>query len=142
MLQTNWAKSEAIAGRPVLELQHWNPYWLRHIAHGRECYQTAAKNKSELVLIQELLVQLRCQNIDLEAAALNLAIQPQPNLAKNVAMKGLAYHLVREVSKLAPSTPDPESQDKIRAVEQQVAKLTQQVQGSPSITCTSLGFSR
>ena len=117
--QTTWAKSDGIAGRPVLDLhpahflyQNWNSCWLRHIAHGRECYMMAAKNKGELVLVQELLVQLRTQNVDLESEAMNLATQQHQSLAKNLAMKTLANHLVQEILKLVPTTTDPESQDK------------------------------
>ena len=98
--QTTWAKSEGIAGRPVLDLhpahflyQNWNSYWLRHISHGPECYMMAAQNKGELVLAQELLVQLRTQNVDLESAAMNVATQQHQSLAKNLAMKTLANYL-------------------------------------------------
>ena len=97
---TVWAKSEGIAGLPVAELQlhqflyqAWNSYWLRHFAHGREGYVCITKNKGELVLVNEFLSLLRNKGIDIEAAAVHLASQNQGNLAKNIAMKGLALHL-------------------------------------------------
>ena len=132
---TVWAKSEDIAGLPVAELQlhqflyqGWNSYWLRHFAHGREGYVCIAKNKGELVLVNEFLSLLRNKGIDIEAAAVHLASQNQGSLAKNVAMKGLALHLADTVSGLVPLSTDPASQDTIRDLQQKVADLTQQLQ--------------
>ena len=132
---TVWAKSEGIAGLPVAELQlhqflyqGWNSYWLRHFARGREGYVCITKNRGELVLVNEFLSLLRNKGIDIEAAAVHLASQNQGNLAKNVAMKGLALHLADTVSGLVPLSTDPASQDTIRDLQQKVADLTQQLQ--------------
>ena len=132
---TAWAKSEGIAGLPVAELQlhqflyqGWNSYWLRRFAHGREGYVCIAKNKGELVLVNEFLSLLRNKGIDIEAAAAHLASQNQGSLAKNVGMKGLALHLADTVSGLVPLSTDPASQDTIRDLQQKVADLTQQLQ--------------
>ena len=52
--------------------------------------------------------------MDLESEAMNLATQQHQSLARNLT--------------------DPESQDKIRSLEQQVAQLTQQLQGNSAST--------
>ena len=122
---TVWAKSEGVAGLPVAELrlhqflyQGWNSYWLRHFAHGREGYVCVAENKGELVLVNEFLSLLRNKSIDIEAAAAHLASQNQGNLAKNVAMNGLALHLADTVSGLVPLSTDPASQDTVLDLQQ------------------------
>ena len=90
------------------------------LAHGREAYLLIAKNKGELVLVQEFLSILRNRSTDIEAAAANLASQNQSSLAKNVAMKSLAAHLAKVVGSL-PTSTDPASQD----TSQQLTRVSQ-----------------
>ena len=47
-----------------------------------------------MVLIGEVLTQIRNQALDIDAAATNHAVQTQTSQAKNLAVKALAQHLV------------------------------------------------
>ena len=98
-----WAREKGVAGIPVASLRpvhslyqgwNWNSYWLRWIAQGKEAYFVVARAKTEMVLIGEVLTQIRNQALDIDAAATNHAVQTQTSQVKNLAVKALAQHLV------------------------------------------------
>ena len=77
---------KGIAGIPVTSLhpahflyQGWNSYWLRWIAQGKEVYFAVARTKPEMVLIGEVLTQIRNQAPDIVAAATNCHEPRRPN---------------------------------------------------------------
>ena len=132
---TTWAKERGIAGLEVKHLhpsmflyQNWNSHWLRWIAHGKEAYFLVARTKPEMALVGEILTHLRTQNVDIDAAATNLAVQTQTTQAKNIATKALAQHLVAELQNLVPVQTDVESHDRIRELETQLGALQQKLQ--------------
>ena len=144
VVSSTFAREQGLAGVPVAHLhpshflyQGWNSYWLRWIAHGKEAYFVVNKSKAELVFCTELLAQIRSQNLDLEAAAQNLAIHEKASQAKNIAMKSFAQHIVKEIAKLVPVATDVESHEQIRELQQQVADLTQQLQSRADKSDTS-----
>ena len=108
--------------------QNWNSYWLRWIAHGKEAYFLVARTEPEMVLVGEILAQLRTHNVDIDAAAINLAVQTQNTQAKNIATKALAQHLVAELQKPVPVQTDTESHDRIRELETHLGVLQQKLQ--------------
>ena len=140
---------QGVAGLPVTSLrpahflrQGWNSYWLRWIAQGKEVYFVVARTKPEMVLVGEILTQLRNQTLDLDAAATNHAVQTQPSQAKNLAVKALAQHLVDCLRQKIPVETDQESQDRIRELESQLGDLQQRQKnsaGSPAPSTTMPG---
>ena len=96
--------------------------------HGKEAYFLVARTKPEMVLVGEILTQLRTQNVHIDAAAINLAVQTQNTQAKNIATKALAQHLVAELQKLVPVQTHVESHDRIRELETQLGALQQRLQ--------------
>ena len=101
---------------------------IRWIAHGKEAYFCVARAKPEMVLVGELLAQIHHLDVDIDAAAINLAVQTQNSPAKNIATKALAQHLVAELQKLIPVQIDAESHDRIRELELRLCELQQKLQ--------------
>ena len=90
----SWAKERGLASLEVRSLhrsmflcQNWNSYWLRWIAHVKEAYYCDARAKPEMVLVGELLAQIRHRNVDIDDAAINLAVQNQGSQAKNIRLR-------------------------------------------------------
>ena len=81
-----------------------------------------------MVLIGEVLTQIRNQALDIDAAATNHAVQTQTSQAKNLAVKALAQHLVECLRQKIPVETDHESQARIRELEGQLGDLQQQIQ--------------
>ena len=77
---------------------------------------------TEMVLVGEILTQIRNQALDIDAAATNHAVQTQALQAKNLAVKALAQHLVDCLRQKI------ESQDRIHQLESQLGDLQQQLQ--------------
>ena len=101
-----WAREKGVAGIPVASLRpvhslyqgwNWNSYWLRWIAQGKEAYFVVARAKTEMVLIGEVLTQIRNQALDIDAAATNHAVQTQTLQAKNLAVKALAQFCTESI---------------------------------------------
>ena len=90
---TMWGKERCIAGLEVKALhpsmflfQSWNSYWLRWIARGKEAYFCVARTKPAMVLVGELLAQLRHHNVYIDAAATTLAVQTQKILPQKLSL--------------------------------------------------------
>eukprot|EP00439_Symbiodinium_sp_Y106_P053898 s2655_g7.t1 len=101
VVSSPWARDKDVAGTPVANLhpahflyQGWNRHWLRWIAQGKEVYFVVARTKPEMVLVGEVLTQIRNPALDIDAAATNHAVQTQASQAKTLAVKALAQHLV------------------------------------------------
>ena len=84
--------------------------------------------KPEMLLVGEILTQIRNQALDIDAAATNHAVQTQSSQAKNLAVKALAQHLVDCLRQKIPVETDQESQDRIRELESELGDLQQQLQ--------------
>ena len=81
-----------------------------------------------MVLIGEVLTQIRNQALDIDAAATNHAVQTQASQAKNLAVKALAQHLVESLRQKIPVETEHESQARIRELDGQLGDLQQQLQ--------------
>ena len=124
---------KGIAGIPVTSLhpahflyQGWNSYWLRWIAQGKEVYFVVARTKPErpeMVLIGEVLTQVRNQALDIDAAATNCAVQTQASQAKQSCSQGTCAALSRVSKTKIPVETDQESQARIRELEGQFQLL-------------------
>ena len=89
VVSSAWTPEKGFAGIPVTSLhpaqflyQGWNRYWLRWIGQGKEAYFVVARTKREMVLIGEVLTQIRNQALDIDAAATNHAVQTQTSQVK------------------------------------------------------------
>ena len=76
-----------------------------------------------MVLIGEVLTQIRNQALDIDAAAANHAVQTQTSQATNLAVKALAQHLVECLRQKIPVETDHESQARIRELPATAGRL-------------------
>ena len=115
--------------------QQHNNLWLRKLAWGRELYLVPVGDLAGVVFTTELLSQLRARGIDIDRVCQNKARQEGKTLDKTGNTKFAAQLIAEHIQNWLPSRDtDPESHHKITALQEEVAKLRQQLgsTGEPS----------
>ena len=119
---------------PVAALlyQQHNNLWLRKLAWGRELYLVPVGDLAGVVFTTELLSQLRSRGIDIDRVCQHKTRQEGKTLDKTGNTKFAAQLIAEHIQNWLPSKgTDPESHHKITALQEEVAKLRQQL-GSTS----------
>ena len=115
----------------MLYQQH-NNLWLRKLAWGRELYLVPVENLAGVVFTTELLSQLRTRGIDIDRVCQHKTRQEGKTLDKTGTTKFAAQLIAEHIQNWLPSRgTDPEPHHKITALQEEVAKLRQQL-GSTS----------
>ena len=122
--------------------QSWSSYWLRYLCHGHEVFPVFTKHISQAMLATELFSRLNHNKIDLDAVALahcQGATPPISNPTKKQALAALADEFYEYMSGLIHETPtqntastDPQSNQRILQLEQQLAIAQSQLAASNS----------
>ena len=119
---------------PVAALlyQQHNNQWLRKLAWGRDLYLVPVGDLAGVVFTTELLSQLRSRGIDIDRICQHKARQEGKTLDKKGNTKFAAQLVAEHMQNWLPSKgADPECHHKITALQEEVAKLRQQL-GSTS----------
>ena len=144
---TTYTQKLGIAGCPIetvpllAVIRHsWSSYWLRYLCHGHEIFPVFTKHISHAMLATELFSRLNHNKIDLDAVALahcQGAIPPIPNPTKKQALAALADEFYEYLSGLIHEAPtqntaptDPQSNQRILQLEQQLAVAQAQLAAS------------
>ena len=115
---------------PVAALlyQQHNNHWLRKLAWGRELYLVPVGDLAGVVFATELLGQLRSRGIDIDRVCQHKTRQEGKTLDKKGNTKFAAQLVAEHMQNWLPSRgTDPESHHKITALQEEVAKLRQQL---------------
>ena len=112
----------------ALMYQQHNNLWLRKLAWGRELYLVPVGDLAGVVFTTELLSQLRSRGIDIDRVCQNKARQEGKTLDKTGNTKFAAQLIAEHIQNWLPTRgTDPESHHKITALQEEVAKLRQQL---------------
>ena len=112
----------------ALLYQQHNNHWLRKLAWGRELYLVPVGDLAGVVFTTELLSQLRNRGIDLDRVCQHKTRQEGKTLDKTGNTKFAAQLIAEHIQNWLPSRgTDPESHHKITALQEEVAKLRQQL---------------
>ena len=112
----------------ALLYQQHNNHWLRKLAWGRELYLVPVGDLAGVVFTTELFSQLRNRGIDLDRVCQHKTRQEGKTLDKTGNTKFAAQLIAEHIQNWLPSRgTDPESHHKITALQEEVAKLRQQL---------------
>ena len=122
----------------ALMYQQANNHWTRRLAHGRELYLIPTADIAAVVFMTELLQQLKARGVDLDRVSSYRARQDGKVLDKTMNTKYAAQQVAESIQGWLPArVTDPESQQEITQLRNQVAQLRQQIATPEGVPNTS-----
>ena len=97
----------------------------RCLSHGWEIYLHPFDSIGMTVFVAELTSQLKARNIDVDRLGAHRSCQAGTNLPTKEAIQALAKDIAQHIQSMLPtySIPDPSSQQRILALEAELAKV-------------------